>query len=128
MKHPLITFATLNISDGWATGLWSAARAMRLGDVDVAVVQESKFTDADYATKNAEGYSILTAATDKNNCGGVSLLWREGDHHEMENGKVRGPNTVTCEVQTGEARYYVVGCYMPPSNKEGGIWTTLWTS
>ena len=47
------------------------------------------------------------------------MLWREGDHHELENGKVRGPNTVTCEVQTGEVRYYVVGCYLPPSDKEG---------
>ena len=26
---------------------------------------------------------------------------------------------MTCEVQTGEARYYVMGCYMPPSDKEG---------
>ena len=98
VNHPLITFATFNISDGRAAGLWSAARAMRLGDVDIAVVQESKFTDADYATKNAEGYSILTAATDKKNHGGVSLLWREGKHHELENEKVWGPNTVTCEV------------------------------
>ena len=47
------------------------------------------------------------------------MFWREVDHHKLENGKVRGPNTVTCEVQTGEARYYVVGCYLPPSDKEG---------
>ena len=38
---------------------------------------------------------------------------------KLGNGKVRGLNTVTCKVQTGEARYYVVGCYMPPSDKEG---------
>ena len=30
-----------------------------------------------------------------------------------------GPNTVTCQVQTGEVRYYVVGCYLPPLDKEG---------
>jgi hypothetical protein len=30
-----------------------------------------------------------------------------------------GPNTVTCEVQTGEARYYVVGWYLLPSDTEG---------
>ena len=65
-----------------------------------------------------EGYSILTAATDTNSCEGVSLLWREGNLFELENGKVRGPNTVMCKVQTGEAWYYVVGCYMPPSYKE----------
>ena len=30
-----------------------------------------------------------------------------------------GPNTVTYKVQTGEALYYVVGCYLPRSDKEG---------
>ena len=103
MSHPVLTLATLNISYGRAAGLWSAARAMQLGEVNIAVVQESKFTNADFATKNADGYSILTAETDKKNSGGVSLLWREGDQYKLENGKMRGPNTVTCEVQTGEA-------------------------
>ena len=45
-------------------------------------------------------------------------MWWDGNLFELENGKVLGPNTVTCKVQTGEARYYVVGCYLLPSNKE----------
>ena len=118
VKHPLIMFATLNISDGQAAGLWSTTRAIRLGNVNIVVVQESKFTDDDYATKNAEGYSILATATDKKICRGVSLLWRGGNLFELENGKGRGPNTVTYKVQTGEARYYVMGTYLLPSDKE----------
>ena len=39
VNHPVITFATLNISDGRAAGLWSATRAMGLGDVNITVVQ-----------------------------------------------------------------------------------------
>ena len=114
-----MTFATLNIPDGRLAGLWIVMRVMRLGNGAIAVLQESKFTDDNYATKKVEGYFILTAATDKKNCRGVSLLWQYGNLFELENGKLRGPNTVTCKVQTGEARCYAMGCYLPPSAKEG---------
>ena len=39
VNHPVIMFATLNISDVWVAGLWSTVRVMRLGEVDIAVVQ-----------------------------------------------------------------------------------------
>ena len=51
VSHTVITLATLNISDSRASELWSAARAMRLGKIDITVVQESKFTNANFAMK-----------------------------------------------------------------------------
>ena len=38
----------------------------------------------------------------------------------VENVQVIGPNIVYCEMVTGRhKRWYIVGCYLPPSDKEG---------
>ena len=73
-EQQFITIATYNISDGRVAGLESAGRAFKEGGIDIAFVQESKFMDKDHATKRYGPYDILTAATQRTNCGGgVSL-------------------------------------------------------
>ena len=54
--------ATYNILDGRQEGLYSAARALEKANVDVAVVQETKILDSNFATKQWVGYEIKTAA------------------------------------------------------------------
>lgn len=69
----------------------------------------------------------MTEAAASANCGGLSLLWKdkEEDLFRMENQKVMGPNVLKFEFVTGkpqrgdEERYFVVGCYVPPSDKDG---------
>ena len=97
----LISIATWNIADGRVAGLESAGRALERGGIDIAFVQESKFNDDAYATRYYGAYTILTAATDRVNCGGVSLFYRAGDTFELENALVRGPNCISFELQTG---------------------------
>ena len=46
-----ISIATYNALDGRNGDLDSAARALNLAGVHTAVVQETKFTNADFATK-----------------------------------------------------------------------------
>ena len=43
--------ATYNILDGRLEGLYSAARALRAANVDIAVVQETKILDPAFVTK-----------------------------------------------------------------------------
>ena len=61
-------------------------------------MQESKFNDDAYATRYYGAYTILTAATDRVNCGGVSLFYRAGDTFELENALVREPNCISFEL------------------------------
>ena len=71
-----MSIATWNIRDGRSTGLYSAARALERMNVDVAVVQETKFTNTDFAARKWAGFDILTAAAATKNCGGIALLIR----------------------------------------------------
>ena len=117
-----ISIASYNIRDGRNGGLQSAARALGRTMVDIAVLQEVKITDTRFATRKWAGYEILTAAAGTANCGGVALLVRESDGHSfsIENAKVIGPNVISCEMVTGRhKRWFIVGCYLPPSDREG---------
>ena len=107
----------------------SAARALNLTDVNIAMVQETKFINPQYATKGAVRYKSRTAAPTSVACRDVSLHWRDGEKNLfwVENDRVRGPNVITFELVVGEGtdglgmgeRYYIVGCYIPLSDTYG---------
>ena len=93
------------------------------------MVQEVKFLDADFATKQWTGYTIKTAAAGSTSCGGVALLARDNDWVRVEDVKAVGNNVILFElVLNKHERFFAVGCYFPPSDKGGG-WpcgTSLW--
>ena len=127
LRHKTVTIATYNVRDGRGKGedgeeylgVVSAARSMGMVGVDVAVLQETKITDPEFVTRSFEGYSILAAAADSDRRGGVALLVRENNAFTIENERARGPNVISFELLSGEERWYVVGCYLPPSDKGG---------
>ena len=120
IREGTVTVATYNIRDGRAGGLYSAARALGGMGVDIAFVHEVKIEDPVYATKQWAGYDILTSAAGSKNCGGVALMVRETDDFLVENAKVVGSNVISFEMVTGKhKRWFVVGCYKPPSKKDG---------
>ena len=49
------------------------------------------------------------------------MYYKTGELFQVENGKVRGPNCITFELQTGLTRYYVVGAYLPPSDMDASF-------
>ena len=54
------------------------------------------------------------------NCGDVRLVVRETKRFTVENAKVEGPNVLSFQMLTGKnERWHAVGCYFPPSDKEG---------
>ena len=83
--------------------------------MDVAVLQETKIGDPEFATRSFWGYSILAAAADSERRGGVALLVKESNAFTIENERARGPNVISFELVTGEERWFVVGCYLTPS-------------
>ena len=93
--------------------------------MDIVFAQESKFAEKHHATKRYGPYNILTAPTQRTNCGGVSLFHRESKLYSLENAKVRGPNIITFELQVSKVRYYVIGCYFPPSESGADRATTF---
>ena len=117
-----ITLASYNIRDGRRGGVNSAARALRKGRIDVAVVQETKIVDATFAPRKYRGYTIRVTPPIGKNCGGVGLLVRETDHFVVENVAVKGPNVISFQLVTGEEeRWHVVGAYFPPSDRDGKV-------
>ena len=79
-----------------------------------------KIKDAKFATRKWAGYDILTASAGTAKCGGIALLVMENDAFTIENEKVVCPNVISFEMVTGRhKRWLVVGCYLPPSDKEG---------
>ena len=102
-------------------GLHSAVRALRKSRVDVAVLQETKIAQARFAPRRYKGFTIRVAPSSGENCGGVALVTRENSLFRTENERVIGPNVILFEmVIAKDERWFVVGCYLPPSDKGGG--------
>ena len=97
-----IAIASYNIRDGRNGGLLSVARALDHANVDVAVVQETKLKNPSFAPRTGFGYQIHTTAAGTGNCGGVSLLVREGGAFGIEEVKVWGENVLLFELQVGK--------------------------
>ena len=113
--------ATYNILDGRQEGLYSAARTLKAANVDIAVVQETKVLDTDFATKRWAGYEIKTAAASSTSCEGVALLRRKIDF-------ARGTNVISFELALNKKeRFFAVGCYFLSSDKERGRPNNWWS-
>ena len=107
---------------------------LALANVDIAVLQEVKIVNPQFAPRRYAGYGMVTVAAGRDTndraggaFGGVALLVREDDRRfVVENAEVVGKNVISCEVVTGsggkegeETRWFVVGFYRPPSETDG---------
>ena len=68
-------------------------------------------------TRFSSGYTVVASKAVSRHRGGVALVWREGNTYEVKETKLFGPNVLTFQLVTGADRYYVVGCYIPPSDR-----------
>ena len=109
--------ASWNIRSGRNGSLEAALRAMESLGVDIGILQETKLTKGIY-TRRFGNYSVI--ATDANSVsqGGVALFWRESDDFEVEEVIKHGPNVISFHLVTGADRFYIVGCYIPPSDTD----------
>ena len=119
-KQNNFSLATWNIRSGRPGGplggMEAAARALDSLNVDIAVLQETKVTGGVY-TRNTSGYKVFSTNAPSPRQGGVAIAWR--DEHpafEVEEATERAANVLTFELVTAEVRWFVVGCYIPPSD------------
>ena len=83
--------------------------------VNIAILQETKVMDGLH-TRFSSGYNVIATSAPSVRQGGVALVWKDGDAYEVEETRTWGPNVLAFQLVTGRHRYYVVGCYIPPSD------------
>ena len=47
---------------------------------------------------------------------GVAVFYRLSPHYVVEGVHQFGPNVISFQLETGERRWYIVGCYLAPGN------------
>ena len=84
--------------------LESLASALDLAGVCITVVHETKFTKADFATKQWSGYKIPTGVASSIHCRGMTPPYKEGvetrDLYCVENNAMIGTNSIIFELIT----------------------------
>ena len=109
------TVASYNIRSGRNGGLESALRAMKQMGVDCGVLLETKLTEGVY-TRWSSGYNVRSTHAPSKWQGGISLFWRTSGTYEIEQVEIRGPNVLSFQLVSGAARWYIIGCYIPPND------------
>ena len=104
----LVRFRTYNIWDGQNGGLESALRGMGKSNGDVGVFRETKLTD-DIYTQGSDVYKVVATLAPSRNRGGVPLFYQESPAFAFEVIRQFGANIITCQLETGEWIWYIVG-------------------
>jgi hypothetical protein len=111
----LFTIALYNMQNGSNGGLESALQAMKQMGVDCGILLETKLTKGVY-TRWSSGYNIRSTHMPSKWQGGISLFWRTSETYEIKEMELRGPNVLSFQLVSGVTRWYIIGCYIPPTN------------
>ena len=109
-----IRLATYNIRNGRNGGLEAALRAMAQANVDLGVFQETKLTEGTH-TRRSSDYQVRATDAPSRHQGGVALFYRDSDLFQVEAYQNFGPNVISFQLVSGQRRWHVVGCYIPPT-------------
>ena len=88
---------------------------MSQANIDLVIFQETKVTDGIY-TGGLAGYIVVATDVPSQHRGGVEFFYRPAPHFLVEAVQQFGPNVVGFQLETGEPRWYIVGCYLAPDN------------
>jgi hypothetical protein len=77
--------------------------------------EETKLTKGVY-THWSSGYNIQSTHALSKWQGGISLFWRTSEMYEIKEVELRGPNVLSFQLMSGATRWYIVGCYILPTN------------
>ena len=112
-----VALALFNIQSSRNGGLEGALRAMDQLGVEIGFLVETKLTDGVY-TQFLSGYKFVASTALSAWQGGIALFWRSNNLYEIKETKVWKPNVISTHLMMGAVRFYVVGCYIPPSDLE----------
>jgi hypothetical protein len=85
--------------------------------VDIGFLLETKLTGGIY-TRYSSSYSVLASTATLVQQGGIALFWRGNDLYEVEEMQIWGANLISLQLRMDNAQFFVVRCYIPPSNLE----------
>ena len=85
--------------------------------MDAGVFQDTKLTDGIY-TRRSAGYKVVAMPAPIQHQGNVALFYRDSPAFAVEAIHHFGVNIIACQLVTGERRWYIVGCYMAPGDRE----------
>ena len=108
-----IRLATLQIRSGRVGELEVELRALRQGNVDVGILQETKLTDRIHE-RQGEGYYVWATEAERRHRGRILVVWREDTSCKVEGIVNFGPNVESFLLTLGLRGWYVVGEYVPP--------------
>jgi exonuclease III len=111
------TLALFNIQSGRNRGIEAALRAMDQLGVDIGFLLETKLTEGIY-TWHLSGYNVLAFNAMLSSSGGIALFWSGNILYEVKETWIWGPNIISMHLMMGSTHFFVVGCYIPPSNLE----------
>jgi hypothetical protein len=83
--------------------------------VDIGFLLETKLTGGIH-TCFSSGYEVFALMATLVRQGGIALFWRGNNSYEVEEMQNRGPNIIPLHLMIGNVRFYIIGCYIPPSN------------
>ncbi len=110
-----VALASFNIQSDRNGGLEAALRAMDQLGVDIGFLVETKLMEGIY-TRHLSGYDVLASTGTLSSSGGIALFWRGNGSYEVKETRVWGPNIISLHLMMGACQFYVVGCYIPPSD------------
>jgi hypothetical protein len=85
--------------------------------VDIGFLLETELTGGIY-THYSSGYSVLALTATLVWQRGIALFWRGNNLYEVEETQIWGTNIISLHPMMGAIQFYVVGCYIPPSDLE----------
>jgi hypothetical protein len=88
---------------------------MKQMGVDCGVLLKTKLTKGVYMHWSS-GYNVRSTHAPSKWQGGISLFWRTSETYEIEEVELRGPNVLLFQLVLGATRWYIMGCYILPTN------------
>jgi hypothetical protein len=69
-------------------------------------------------TRHSLGYNVLASTSTLLSSGGIALFWRGNNLYKVKEMQIWGPNIISLHLMMGSIQFYIVGCYIPPSDLE----------
>ena len=85
--------------------------------VDIGFLMETKLTGGIY-TRHSSGYNVLASTAMLPSSGGIALFWGGNILYEVKETRIWGPNVISLHLLMGSVQFFVLGCYIPPSDLE----------
>jgi hypothetical protein len=96
-------------------GLDSTLQEMEAMDVNLGILMETKVTSRIY-TQHLSGFSVVASNAHRGHQGRIVFFWRANKMYKVRDWHICGPNVLFFVIVMGSQHFYVVGCYILPTD------------